>query len=67
MIIHRQFFRVLALAMMVGVALRPALIAQVVRDDPQRLPSFVTTSSQVANQTPGATIAMPVSGLRYEP
>ena len=53
--------------MMVGVAPRLALLAQAVSDDPQRLPSFVTTSSQVANQTPGATIAMPVSGLRYEP
>ncbi len=31
------------------------------------LPKFVAYSEQVANQTPGATFAMPVSGLRFEP
>jgi len=31
------------------------------------LPKVATYSAQVANQTPGATFAMPVSGLRFEP
>lgn len=31
------------------------------------LPPFVTTASRVANETPGATFAMPVTGLSYEP
>jgi len=31
------------------------------------LPKFATYSEQVANQTPVAAFAMPVSGLRYEP
>ena len=31
------------------------------------LPKLVTYSAQVANQTPVATFAMPVSGLRFEP
>lgn len=31
------------------------------------LPKVVTYSEQVANQTPVATFAMPVSGLRFEP
>jgi vitamin B12 transporter len=31
------------------------------------LPKLVTYSTQVANQTPVATFAMPVSGLRFEP
>lgn len=31
------------------------------------LPKIATYSAQVANQTPGATFAMPVSGLRFEP
>jgi vitamin B12 transporter len=32
-----------------------------------QLPTVVTYSEQVANQTPVATFAMPVSGLRFEP
>ena len=31
------------------------------------LPKIATYSAQVANQTPVATFAMPVSGLRFEP
>ena len=31
------------------------------------LPKYATYSEQVANQTPVATFAMPVSGLRFEP
>ena len=36
-------------------------------EDPYELPKFATHSEQVANQTPVATFAMPVSGLRFEP
>jgi vitamin B12 transporter len=37
-------------------------------DEPAyELPKLVTYSEQVANQTPVATFAMPVSGLRFEP
>jgi vitamin B12 transporter len=37
-------------------------------DEPAyELPNFATYSVQVANQTPEATFAMPVSGLRFEP
>lgn len=32
-----------------------------------QLPPFVTTAARVANDTPVATFAMPVSGLRFEP
>lgn len=35
--------------------------------DIYELPKFATYSEQVANQTPVATFAMPVSGLRFEP
>jgi outer membrane receptor protein involved in Fe transport len=36
-------------------------------DDVYALPKYTTYSEQVANQTPEATFAMPVSGLRFEP
>jgi len=36
-------------------------------DEIYELPKFATYSEQVANQTPVATFAMPVSGLRFEP
>src|SRR5512141_2317200 len=36
-------------------------------EDVYELPKYTTYSDQVANQTPVATFAMPVSGLRYEP
>lgn len=46
-----------------------ALFARAVRaDEPAyELPKIAAYSEQVANQTPGATFAMPVSGLRFEP
>ncbi len=44
------------------------LSAAVRADDPAyELPKFATYSAQVANQTPVATFAMPVSALRFEP
>ncbi len=36
-------------------------------DEIVQLPPFVTTAVRVANDTPVATFAMPVSGLRFEP
>ncbi len=46
-----------------------ALLSPATRaDEPAyELPKFATYSVQVANQTPVATFAMPVSGLRFEP
>jgi vitamin B12 transporter len=44
------------------------LLPVVRADEPAyQLPDFATYSAQVANQTPVATFAMPVSGLRFEP
>ena len=37
------------------------------QDSTYELPKYVTYSEQVANQTPVAAVAMPVSGLRFEP
>jgi len=39
----------------------------VAAEEPYELPKYTTYSEQVANQTPVATFAMPVSGLRFEP
>lgn len=45
-----------------------ALVAQSsVHEDRAVLPALVVLSTQVANQTPGGSIALPVSGLRFEP
>ena len=55
----------LLLAGLALAALAPAK-AQVA-EAPYSLPPFATYSEQVANQTPVATFAMPVSGLRFEP
>jgi outer membrane receptor protein involved in Fe transport len=38
-----------------------------VAEEIYELPDYATYSEQVANQTPLATFAMPVSGLRFEP
>src|ERR1044071_2762287 len=44
------------------------LLAAVYGDEPAyELPKVATYSEQVANQTPVATFAMPISGLRFEP
>lgn len=48
------------------VLARPGLPAAA-DDDLYELPKFATYSEQVANQTPVASFAMPVSGLRFEP
>jgi vitamin B12 transporter len=49
--------------------LSPGLLITAARgDEPAyELPKVITYSEQVANQTPVATFAMPVSGLRFEP
>ncbi len=52
-----------ALLLLLGLAGLPA----VADDDVYELPKFATYSEQVANQTPVASFAMPVSGLRFEP
>src|SRR3954468_9718498 len=51
-----------------GFALATFLLSTVHADEPTyELPKIATYSEQVANQTPVATFAMPVSGLRFEP
>lgn len=49
----------LALVALVAISARAESVVE--------LPKLVTYSAQVANQTPVATFAMPVSGLRFEP
>ncbi len=61
--IRFRFRPLLALTVGVPVFAAAALAAEEIID----LPPFVTTASRVANDTPVATFAMPVSGLRYEP
>lgn len=45
----------------------PATPAVPVEPAPVTLPEFAVVSRLVANQEPGAVLAMPVSGLRFEP
>lgn len=61
----RSHLRPLLLASAAGI---PAFVAApLAAEEIVDLPPFVTTASRVANDTPVATFAMPVSGLRYEP
>ena len=45
----------------------PLLATPVAGEEVYALPKYATHSEQVANQTPVAALAMPVSGLRFEP
>jgi len=45
----------------------PLLFTRVAGEEVYALPKYATYSEQVANQTPVAALAMPVSGLRFEP
>ena len=45
----------------------PLLVTRVAGEEVYALPKYATHSEQVANQTPVAALAMPVSGLRFEP
>ena len=45
----------------------PLFATPVAGEEVYALPKYATHSEQVANQTPVAALAMPVSGLRFEP
>lgn len=51
----------------VALIITTSVVAQSVQKDRAVLPELVVLSTQVANQTPGSSFAMPVSGLRFEP
>ena len=51
----------------VALASSAPLVAQIVPEDRTVLPAMVILSTQVANQPPSGSFAMPVSGLRFEP
>ncbi|HVT73764.1 MAG TPA: TonB-dependent receptor [Lacunisphaera sp.] len=53
-------------ALLVAGSLLPAALCMA-DEAPYELPKYTTYSSQVANQTPVASYAAPVSGLRFEP
>lgn len=56
----------LPIALCAATLLSSALRAQT-QEEAYQLPTLSVYSAQVANQTPVATFAMPVSGLQYEP
>jgi vitamin B12 transporter len=59
--VPRSFLRSISLVL----ALAQSSLAAA--DEIYELPDYATYSEQVANQTPVASFAMPVSGLRFEP